>query len=228
MKNLWPLAIGMLVLGGCSTQEITPIAPPARLSATLDPSDLPDLETRSDLELFSSNRESASVVRIGTDLDRALAAFPRPGGAHDFSDLPSTLPTEFSARGWETANEGFGVILYNARVASAVHELRRTDRAMLDELVERYNKAIPEKYQITPLAGARIRYWFWEDGRRRLMICGVDTPKDGYSVTVALGDRVVLDALRMSPATATADLAAAEQTYVEGTIGQNSQETAKP
>ncbi len=161
-----------------------------------------DLLKQTELALLNEGRR----VAVGDEFREALEVF-RPGRrvkAFELRDLPASLGPEFAPRGWETDSEGFGLVVYGERVAAAVRTVSGRSESEMMDAAEAYGR-LYRRLQPVEVAGQTSRYWFFESGNQRLMVCGARTHKGNWTVTLAVGLNPVMDALRMSPARAKED-----------------------
>ncbi len=160
-------------------------------------------------ELYPDSRlgliSGPELLRVGDSERRALDLFPKPAKqSFDRSELPPMLDKPFRARGWESKMESFGLILLNGQVIVAVIETEAIEREFATEKVELYRKTFNE---IEPqiIVNQSVSYWFWNLGRRRLMICLASNRDKTLGLTIALGDESMMDALRMDAVSAAKD-----------------------
>ncbi|MFW5697296.1 MAG: hypothetical protein ACOCX1_01905 [Fimbriimonadaceae bacterium] len=168
---------------------------------------------RGDLALV----KGGSRVYVGTPVELAFDIFAPPPNATEFSDLPGRLnPEQFESVVWETSSEGFGVIAANVndvdRVVLAVRSFDRINTDKVREIVSQYRRAgvlpteeptIPEISNYDPDQPAV--YWFHEEDDQRLMIVVSKNLDQEKMLTIALGDKALMDRLRMDPASARED-----------------------
>ena len=188
---LLPLAI---LLAGCG---VAPPAGGAKAPAVMTP----DLDTRSSLRLPKLGR----TLAIGEGINAATDLFPPLRGAYTFNDLPSGFGEGFEARGWETRLEGFGIIAYSGRIALAMRQLFEVEKERADDLqrsLERLNQSA--RREIVP--GPNLEYRFWLDGNNILMLLRRTNKPGFFAVTIALGERQVMAALKMTPEAARATI----------------------
>ena len=137
-------------------------------------------------------RES-SAVKVGDTWEKAKEVFPEPPrGAYELHDLPPKFPRDYEVHGWETgAGEGFGVILKNNKVLSAMYQLENTKQDTLNEFLSQQIQGA--KVQPEIVVKGRERYWFWTDGpnHQTLMICALSA-SHGLNLTIAMGDDEIL------------------------------------
>ncbi len=208
MRALWPWLLGGLVLFGC---DGAPTASSGGTSESLTPRQVtsePDFGLSTPLALIGE----AAHVRVGEQPEDGWQAFPAPNEAEEFKDLPPGFNGDYRARGWDTPHESFGMILYGERIALAMHQLERVDEERLQEQLAIYRNRYSD-IKVNTVEGARVRYWFWEVRRQRLMICAVQTLHDGLNLTFTLGDTAVMDPLRMDFESAQNDRRSAETIF---------------
>ena len=167
-----------------------------------------------------SSRAGAIELYVGDSEDLAQKFMVPPPNAYPFHDLPPGFPSNsYKADGWDSNNGsvGFGVIYYQpqdrqgqpmeSRVALAMFRERGVDEMGIGNREGNYEDAFGQPQKSIP--GPKARYWFWEDPdhQQRLMICAVENHKTRgtYDITTVVGDAVVMDALRMSEASAAED-----------------------
>lgn len=181
------------------------------------PVEAPDMHSSTSLGLI----RRAGKIKVGDTQDHAFRIFKQPPTAYEFSDLPSVLSSEhFKAAGWQSTgsgqrpSEGFGVVLYDDQVCLAVYQIDHQTEEGVQELLTDHQKEVGTTPTSTQL-GKYIRYWFWQERTQRLMMVATSMPHEGASVTLAVGDVNVMDALGMSPDAAKNDQSQAEKSIVE-------------
>jgi hypothetical protein len=158
------------------------------------PAPYPPVPTK--IALVSDER----TVRVGMRPTEAFAAL-RELQESGFEDerLPSGFAAPYRARSRETASGGFGVISYRDQVVAAMHQELKVSYERVQEVLESHRKHMGREAD-QQVAGSRVNYWFWEEDNQRLMILAFrKDPSDGVQLTVAMGDRTVMDALKASP-----------------------------
>lgn len=151
-------------------------------------------------------------VRFGDPRSQAFKIFPKPEGVGLISELPPGFAnSDYRSEIWQTTNEAFGILLYGDRVALA---MRRMDKAVEEDLLEKIATYRTEAEGATEqvVAGRYARYWFWERDSSRLMVSALATPSDGYTITIAVGDKRLMDRLGMAMSQATIDANQADNT----------------
>jgi hypothetical protein len=161
---------------------------------------------------------NAKVLRIGDSPDLVTVAFPRPAVAYTFKDLPPGFASPYRAEGYETTRDGFGAIYYQGQLAFAMHREQDVTLEDVAETRKRYEERFGNA--TTQLTGGRVYYLFWESDEHRLMICSAKDHADPsrYDLTIAVGDKTVMDALRMNYDDAVRDKDQAEKQYSEAVI----------
>lgn len=196
--SLW---ISALVLVGCGpegaaaldAEAIAPEKPTVQVSTQWTPAEDAPLLLNGD-----------SRLRIHASEEEAFRAFPRPRGAFDFFEEPPIEGDDYTAKGWQTNAEAFGVLLLRNRMVLGLYTLEGADGDTVAEKVRLYEEGMGRPPSVVP--GEIGSYWFWESGQTRLMITTSRDAKGKSQLAVALGDVAIMNALRMSPDAARQDL----------------------
>jgi hypothetical protein len=151
-------------------------------------------------------------LRVGLDQETALSIFPEPKRSFSMTEIPPGFGEGYRSRGWETNNEGLGVLFLNDRVAAAMYQLEDTDEARAEEISELYARDLAGLEGET-ISGAHVKYRFWNDNSHRLVLNTVKGLKGRVTIMVAMGDASVLDRLRLNERYAREDLARAEREF---------------
>ncbi len=163
--------------------------------------DLADAESVESPKTLSPGRLAliahGDQLKVGNSLTNANQLFPRPKTAFEFTDLPQKFLKPYRSKGWESAREGFGVILFREKIVAALWHIEKATREEQDRLVKKHQSEIPVPSILVP--GKHVSYWFWEDAGQRLMICSSQGQGGFVRLTAAIGDDVVMDALKISP-----------------------------
>ncbi|HWA82352.1 MAG TPA: hypothetical protein VG820_02890 [Fimbriimonadaceae bacterium] len=187
--------------------------PPTKLTA------VPTFETTSKLGLI----RRSGTVRVGMNQEDAFAIFKQSPNSYEKSDLPAAFDSPYEANGWQSKDEGFGMILYKDRVVVAVDELDGLSEGHLaSDVVKPYTDAFgPPQYfgdknevKAGYLDGKYVRYWFWQAGDNSgdiLMICATEVNTGKLNVAVAVGWNPAMETLRMTPNLAIDDQRGAER-----------------
>ncbi|HZH97872.1 MAG TPA: hypothetical protein VEX38_02790 [Fimbriimonadaceae bacterium] len=202
MRFLWVLPVlGLMGCGGSNQAANTPKQESRTIAA-------PRL-TEGELGLIHNRR----ILRVKDRAEDVSRAFPSPTVAYTFKDLPPGFASPFRAEGYETARDGFGVIYYQGELSAAIHREQGVTVEDVAETRKRYeNEFGPGDHHLT---GGSVYYIFWERGDQRLMLCSARDLADGsrYNLTLAIGAKTVLDALRINLEDARRDKAEAEKLY---------------
>ncbi len=190
-----PLAAGLLALVLCAGCGPSATLPPAPRAAEAAPFVEPRFDVASPLRLERLGRR----LQIGADEATLRAVFPKPDGAYVFNDLPTKLRGVFESRGWENGTEGFGAILYGGRVALAMRQFYAIDGARFDELFDTVRSA-NRSVRGASASGRNADFWFWIAESQTLMVLRRGVKGNRYDMTIALGDKSLMDSLDMSPA----------------------------
>lgn len=197
----------LLVAAGCSKPP-APVAkttpPPIRFAGKVP---VPNSLAPTDLGILNDG----NLLRVGDSLEDANRAFPAPQDIFGLKELPPGFGTGFRARGYETPREGLGLILVDNRVAVALRRVEDISADAANESLRRYVEEFGDASET--VKGARIEYRFWSKEDQRLMVCLAPDRKEPtrFDVTVAVGVSTLMDALRMSYASAREDRAIAEK-----------------
>jgi hypothetical protein len=197
----------LLFAAGCSKQA-TPVVKnspaPIRFAGKVE---VPDSLAPTDLGILNDG----NLLRVGDSLEDANRVFPAPQDIFGLKELPPGFGSGFRARGYETPREGLGLILVDNRVAVAMRRIEDVSADTAKDAVRRYVAEFGEPSE--SVSGARIEYRFWSKEDQRLMVCTAPDRKEPsrYDVTVAVGVSTLMDALRMSYASAREDRAIAEK-----------------
>ena len=167
---------------------------------------VPDFAIASNIQLVKDDGR----IKVGDDYTGTLEQFPKPPKAFELTELPSNLKAPFKAKGWETATEGFGAIVYNDRIAFAMYQKEHADEDELLAIVGLQKRAMSKIAPIS-IVQRRVRYWIWEDGQRRSMVGALTTAKGDLNLTLAIGDAGVCSAFGIDADRLRADAAKAEE-----------------
>ena len=158
--------------------------------------ELPDPPSLAPTEL--AILDGQTKVRVGDSQEDVERAFPIPPNSFPFKELPRQFNGQYRAKGFETAQTGFGAIYHENRLAGGVYRLENVTAGEVQSVVRSYIFALSDATQTLPKGS--IQYWFWDRQDQRLMICSVPDRQVPlrYDVTIGLGHTIVMDALRMS------------------------------
>lgn len=199
--------VAATLVAGCSQEPATaakPTVPPIRFGGKVE---VPTALAPTDLALLSDEGR----LRVGDSMDDASRVFPSPERAFGLKDLPPGFGSGFRARGYESAQDGLGLILVDNRVALAVRRLENVSFDAAQSAAKRFITEFGEAEE--SVSGARIDYRFWTKEDQRLMVCTAPDRTDPtrFDVTMAVGTAKIMDALRMSYPSAREDRAMAER-----------------
>ena len=201
----------VLALAGCqgtATKTEKPIGLlVSKASVQVSPA---DEEARSDLYLLSST----SRIYVGDDPADALGGgFKRPERAALVTRLPAGLDDAFKFTGWEGNDRSLGLVSRNRTVLLAVDTREGITQDFRDQTVADYKRKLGTPREVQR---SRVRYWFWEQGKVRLMLCSVVDRRGNLSLTSALGVFPLMLHFRMDPDMAEKDASAAEVMFDRG------------
>jgi hypothetical protein len=170
----------------------------------------PTLAKSTKLGLKVNPADAASAqVAIGDTEDQVTRVFYPPKDAYDFRDLPPGFQQPYRASGFQNKTSGFGAIYYDSHLAEAtLHEdLLTLEQVNASEAA--YEKDPNFGTPFDTERGLGVFYWFWDDAdhQQTMMMCAVQDKTDPkkFDLTTAIGDNVVMEALRMNPASAKED-----------------------
>lgn len=163
------------------------------------------------------------AVTVGMRADEAFRVFreTREGGFED-ERLPPRFARPYAARSWESGSKGFGVITYEDRVVAAMYQEDKASYERALELVQSHQDRMGEPANRV-FAGKRLTYWFWDkDGQRLMILAFRSAGPEGVRITMAMGDAVTLDALRISPDLAEKEVPSVDQRLSDQDSEKNS------
>jgi hypothetical protein len=153
--------------------------------------------------------ENSTRLSVGDALSVAQDAFPKPKRSFSITSVPPEFEEKYQVYGWENPGRSFAVLTQRGVVALALDIQEKVNDAFIADRV----KSATNLYGTpsTEEAGD-VKYWFWEDGSARAMICvAVDTRKN-KTLSQAIGYTKLMDYMRMSPVSARIDSAKAFRT----------------
>jgi hypothetical protein len=157
---------------------------------------------KSRLRLLHLNR----ALYLTDDDDQAAEVFGSPPGAVDINELPENWDVKaYRAKGWQKSREAFGAIYYKDRIALAQFSQDDLGLADVTSLLGDYNDLLEPPKRLSSAAG-KVQYYFWS-GPKQLLMINVQNTGGHYKVTQSLGAEELMEALHMTPETATSDLA---------------------
>jgi len=220
-QRLLVLIAGPLFLVGCSGTE--PMTHPAA-TAPIKPSAPTVGEPFTTEPTKMALIHKGKTVTVGMSADAALKVFQdvRSGG-FEADQLPPGFAEPYRARSWEDGQHGFGVILYNDRVVSAMYQEEVASFDRLKEFVLEY-RAVLNGVQPQLIQGKRVDYWIWDKDDQRVVICGFEADPNRVKITACMGDSRVLDAIGMSYERAIRDQAKVD---AQSVLGQTPRGSAK-
>ena len=137
-------------------------------------------------------------LHYGETEDQTFTIFAKPQGGLDFLEDSPIIGDNYTARGWQTTKESFAGVFLRGRYVLGMHTIEQTTLDNVNQFVDSYTTAMsPIQPQIIPSESGNC--WFFEEGDRRIMIANTRDPKKRNQVVIAMGNREIMDALRMSP-----------------------------
>ncbi len=177
----------------------------------------PSLSRSTSIFLLTPSKDSR--LHVGDSPTDASRDFPEPPGAFPFRELPPGFEANYRASGFNAEGGiSFGAIYYNDngdQIAEAMTHEGGLSEADVDQTESDYATAF-DKDPTQTIPGRKVRYWFWQDkdNKQTFMLCAVASQEKGqsgrYELTAAVGDDVVMKALRMDYADAVQDQRALE------------------
>ncbi len=211
LKPFLLLPVVAMLLIGCSKENQTQMEEAASSPQSTEVTPRPSSVEPSTLALVRDGNR----IALGDSLPKVFQVFSKPKPSFEFTDLPPGFQSPYSAKGWETAREGVGAILYGDKVVAIMRELQHASPDTLQEMVDTITKA-NAAYKPSIVQGSHVTYYFWVLPKQCLMISALQTGRNLLSVTEALGDTVVMDSLGLSPAQARDDQPKVDQFFQKG------------
>ena len=214
MRKLLALAVIPLVLAGCGEASHATAANPVRHVTTAP---APDFARDHHLALLGDRAND--ILFVGDSEDQATKFYHAPPSAYAVRELPQGFEAPYHAESWTSSVTGiqskdFGVIFYDTRIALAMFHETGITATDVNQTEADYEKEFGKPTE--KISGTKVHYSFWEDPvtNERLMICAVQDRKDAerFDLTNAVGNELVMDALRISVSAANDDKQAVEKT----------------
>jgi hypothetical protein len=215
MKRAWPLLI-LLLLAGCQGSGTPSERATPEPEATYTLTDYRPSKVASAIALRYHDKD----VHVGDNAEDTYARLlgDRTGG---FTSelLPQGLKSPYAAHIWQGADDAFGIISYEGKVAVAMVQEMRTNQEHANNVRDAHQKLVGIEQQPQIISGDKVTYYFWtrdlsdEVGgshTQRLMIM-IFQNRDSVFLTVAMGDGKVMDVLGMSPDQAEKDQIASDE-----------------
>lgn len=214
MKFRFPLLASVLLLGGCSDSARQTNAVTVQVTSKVA---APSFATGSypgggELGIFSMIGPGGQKLTVGDTPERAALLFPKTTDSYSFRQLPPGFEQPYGADGHDNGALGFGAIYYTgANQSPAIAMAMVQERDLTNDQINGTESFYEQQLGRTSaqIAGSVSRYWFWDDAthNQRLMLCAVVDKNDRtkYDLSSAVGDDVVMNALRMDEASAEQD-----------------------
>jgi len=135
-------------------------------------------------------------LRIGDLESEAAAKVPRDRGALEITDPVPVTGADLRTRGWANERRSFALTTHESRLVLALDYRRNVSSALLQSTLRKLEEDNGPSDEF--LGGVYTNYRFWDRGRVRLMIVDTLDSVGGRSMTVALGDSTLMNALRMN------------------------------
>ncbi len=178
-------------MAGCVNPEKLDLSPKP-LFSSVEKVPAPNFGRSSSIVL----ENDGTKLHVGDPGQKAFGLYEKPKKSYEFRDLPAQFGEGFRARGWESDIESYGVITFEDQLAVAVRTLLKVEEARVQEAIR--NVRYEAGKEIQAVTSSKSRYWFWEVGRHRKMICAMDTGNEEFTLTIAIGENNAMTGLRMS------------------------------
>ena len=143
---------------------------------------------------FLAMANGKRVLRLGESPEKALSLFPRPSRGFPIDDQVPGFPEVLKSKGWESSQEGFGIITRDDEVLLAMHQLESLDADQFAILLAELQAAVPDaKFELTKRGTTET--WWTAYSEDVLMISRTPNKKKRYQVTVTLGHQLLAEAL---------------------------------
>lgn len=193
-----------LAIAGCQGGKSAG-APPLVTKTPVEVSPVDENVRADDLYILSGT----SRITVGDNPNEALTGgFKKPERAVTASRLPPGLDDTFRFGGWESTERSVGLVSRNRTVLLAVDNQENLSQDKRDKAIQTYTRlfGLPMREIQRPHA----HYYFWEQGKVRLMVCTTVDPRGAVSMTSAIGVNPLMQKFRMDPETAEKDATEAE------------------
>jgi hypothetical protein len=189
------LGVACLALGGLWGCELNAADTPASSQTSVDPPTIGPITNlqRTAIGLYGEQ----GTIWVGDSWTDAESAMPEPKGASEFADLPARFQKPYQGRGWEATDRGFGVIMFEDRIAVAMIQNERASQDDYASMTKWYEQQLPKATTDTVVTGD-LRYRFWEQDGQRAMVLAESRPDGNLYLSTAMGDHRVMDALGMT------------------------------
>ncbi|MES1227080.1 MAG: hypothetical protein ABUL72_00325 [Armatimonadota bacterium] len=189
-----------LVLAGCQSSSVAKSKPVAPLVSKTPVQVSPaDEDGRGDLYLLAGKNR----ISVGDDPAEVLVGgFKKPEVAATITRLPAGLDDAFRFVGWEANNRSVGLVSRNRTVLLAVDTKEGLTQEKRDQDVQSYRNAFGAP---TEVPRSKVHYYFWDQGKVRLMLCTVIDARGNVSLTSAIGIVPLMEHFRMDLQSAEAD-----------------------
>ncbi|MEQ1933461.1 MAG: hypothetical protein ABL962_06230 [Fimbriimonadaceae bacterium] len=158
-------------------------------------------------------------LHVGDSLEQVEKLFPAPSGSVAIKELPEAFGTRYEGYGFDTGTRSFGSIFFEDKLALAMIYRNAVKVVDSDLIMKSYKDAfgLPEQ----TVGKGPITYAFWEIQDQRLMICvSTDQKTNLRNLTISVGHKNMMSALRMGERYATNDVRNAEQLPDEKRSGE--------
>lgn len=199
MKNLHLVLLGTVLVGCGGSPEPKVVQAQPTVAA---PSDVQSEK----FKLVFNDK----LLKLGSRLEELKADLPAPEGSN-LVRLPAIFRAPYEGFGWSQAGRGFGLIAYNGLIVAAMIV---DERGSEDEVVQKYTtlKELDVQEKRIAVTGKKAGYWFLTDGPTQYVLVSVSLGGKERRTVEAIGDVVVLRALRLDAGNARIDVQMADRT----------------
>lgn len=180
-------------------------APPLVSKVAVEVTPLDENARADELYLLSGT----SRIAVGDNAGEVLVGgFKKPDRAVTATRLPPGLDDTFRFTGWESTERSVGLISRNRTVLLAFESQENISQEKCDKAISVYGKlfGLPSRDIKRP----HSHYYFWEQGKVRMMVCTTVDSRGVVSMSSAIGVLPLMDKFRMEPNQAEKDSGEAE------------------
>lgn len=180
----WSLALIGVVLCGCTSVNTNDGSPTVNKALSVQ---VPEYNDLSLVKLPNGRR----YICLGDSEDKAMSLFARPSRGFPLEDTIPGFPNDFTAKGWESNQEGFGIVLHDDKIVLAMHQYEAVDADEFASILKNVQdiNGIDHFQAITV---NKADYWYLFIGRDDLIISRIPSAKKHYQVTVTIGNDQVI------------------------------------
>lgn len=222
--------LALALLAGCQSATDAP-KPPDAVEGAVAKVDPPFTSSET---IIALNLPDNKKVVVGEDMNKAYEDLlaGRTGGFVS-ERLPPGFNHPYSAKSWQGAEDGFGLIAYEGKIVCAMQQELRSSLEHANNVRANY-VSLMNGMEPEVIPGERVTYYFWNrdveadgivKGRQKLMIMVFQSPRTGVFLATAMGDERVMNALGMNEEEARADQISADKILSTQENGANREKT---